>query len=110
MWRIWQAAGAGRNQDVFGCDDPGPARGGVGATASRERKLRGLNKEEARVETTQYELRETLPIYRQEQDFVPVKQAAAHDAGMAPRLYGLALLFVSSALVCTLALQRLFPH
>jgi len=62
------------------------------------------------VETSQYELRETFPIYRDEQNSAPVKQASALGSSMPLRAYGQALLFVSAALLSTLALQRLFSH
>jgi putative methionine-R-sulfoxide reductase with GAF domain len=62
------------------------------------------------VETSHYELRETFPIYRHEQNSAPLKQASALASSMPLRIYGLALLFVSAALLCTLALQRLFSH
>jgi len=62
------------------------------------------------VETSHYELRESFPIYRHEQNSEPVKRASTLAPSMPLRLYGLALLFVSGALLSTLALQRLFPH
>jgi putative methionine-R-sulfoxide reductase with GAF domain len=62
------------------------------------------------VETSQYELRETFPIYRHEQNSAPVKQASGLASSRPLRIYGQALLFVSAALLCTLALQRLFSH